>query len=114
MKKVRGRGGVGNIGSESTGKSSRSISMALLLTLPLDTTPTVSPLPLLPHSDHETQSNKAEEEQISTEADSISGISKEEEGDERPMFRSFGFEDYAWRVYHERLLLKDPLYRYRI
>lgn len=113
LKKVRGRAVV-NRGSEA-GKSSRSVSMALLLTLPLDT-PNVSPLPLLPHlppADHETQPHKAEEQ---TEAGSTSGTSKEEEEEEgeRPLFRSFSFEDYAWRVYHERLLLKDPLDRYRI
>lgn len=35
-------------------------------------------------------------------------------GEESPMFNSFSFDDYAWRVYHERLLLKDPLVRYRV
>ncbi|BFG41058.1 hypothetical protein CerSpe_273320 [Prunus speciosa] len=29
------------------------------------------------------------------------------------LFKSFSLEDYAWRVYHERLFLKDPLDRYR-
>lgn len=81
--------------------------MALLLTLPLDTPP-VCPLPRLPHADDETQPQQAE-------TDSTSGISKEEEEEgERALFRSISLEDYAWRVYHERLLLKDPLDRYRI
>ncbi|KAJ0101123.1 hypothetical protein Patl1_06629 [Pistacia atlantica] len=39
---------------------------------------------------------------------------EEEEEEETLMFESFDFEDYAWRVYHERLHLKDPLDRYRI
>ncbi|RZC79515.1 hypothetical protein C5167_003788 [Papaver somniferum] len=29
-------------------------------------------------------------------------------------FARFKFEDYAWRVYHERLPFKDPLDRYRV
>ncbi|PQM36873.1 GDSL esterase/lipase [Prunus yedoensis var. nudiflora] len=29
------------------------------------------------------------------------------------LFKSFSLEAYAWRVYHERLFLKDPLDRYR-
>lgn len=89
LKKVRGSTVV-TTGSEA-GKSGRSISMALLLTLPLDTPP-VSPL-LPPPA--EAQPHQDEEE-------------------DKPLFRSFGFEDYAWRVCHERLLLKDPLDRYRI
>nr|GMC94275.1 gibberellin 2-beta-dioxygenase 1 [Ipomoea batatas] len=75
---------------------SRWISITLLVTLPLDSI--VSPMLPNPEKDDEEIRNNHEEED-----------SKEER-----MFNPFQFEDYAWRIYHERLLLKDPLLRYRV
>nr|GMC98348.1 gibberellin 2-beta-dioxygenase 1 [Ipomoea batatas] len=75
---------------------SRCISITLLVTLPLDSI--VSPMLPNPEKDDEEIRNNHEEED-----------SKEER-----MFNPFQFEDYAWRIYHERLLLKDPLLRYRV
>lgn len=81
--------------------NTRCISMSLLVTLPTDST--ISPLlpKLVGSNDDEI---KKDEEQ----SDGSSG-----EREER-LFNSFSFEDYAWRVYHERILFKDPLERYRI
>lgn len=76
--------------------------MTLMLTLPMDTM--VSPLKDI-ISDGDKEEVYAEKEE-------------EEDGgarsDERSAFRSFRFEEYAWRVYHERLFFRDPLDRYRI
>ena len=72
--------------------------MTLLITLPADAT--VSPL--LPKLD----SGNGEERD--PENDCSSKSAKEER-----IFNSFSFEDYAWRIYHERLHSKDPLLRYR-
>ncbi|ESQ48922.1 hypothetical protein EUTSA_v10020993mg [Eutrema salsugineum] len=71
----------------------KSVTMTLMLTLRMDSM--VSPLK------------------------DISDVDKEEEyaekhDEEGRVFRSFCFEDYAWRVYHERLFFKDPLDRYKI
>ncbi|CAI9762256.1 unnamed protein product [Fraxinus pennsylvanica] len=75
-------------------------SMSLLITLPIEST--VSPLiPKLAINGIEEQENEDD------------GHCSEDAGEER-LFQSFCFEDYAWRVYHERLFLKDPLVRYRI
>lgn len=71
-----------------------------MITLPMDTM--VSPLKNI--SDEDTEETYAEEEEEGGEARS----------DDRRAFRSFFFEDYAWRVYHERLFFNDPLDRYRI
>ncbi|EOA32558.1 hypothetical protein CARUB_v10015848mg [Capsella rubella] len=74
----------------------KCVTMTLMLTLPMDAM--VSPL-----------------------KDLISDGDKEEEyagrgarSDEKKAFKSFGFEEYAWRVYHERLFFRDPLDKYRI
>ncbi|CAN1174830.1 Gibberellin 2-beta-dioxygenase 1 [Linum perenne] len=93
IKKVRGMG-VGsseqddddnNNNKSRLGSSSRrSIKMTLLITLPLEST--ISPI---------MKSQEKEEEQ-------------EEEG-----YRSIGMEDYAWRVYNEPFIFKDPLHKYR-
>ncbi|CAI0415764.1 unnamed protein product [Linum tenue] len=98
LKKVRGRAvpcleELGNDKKRSNLGSKRNISMTLLLTLPLEST--ISPLV----SDIKLESNCEE---------------KEEEGGGGSMkFRSIEMEDYAWRVYHEPFLFKDPLDRYR-
>ncbi|KAK3042875.1 hypothetical protein RJ639_001148 [Escallonia herrerae] len=96
LKKVRGRAtpvlGDGN-------NSPHCISMSVLLTLPLDST--VSSL--LPRG----AAGDGEEDGVNEAQDGGAGKKKERR------FHSFPFEDYAWRVYHERLLLKDPLDRYR-
>ncbi|CAG7890513.1 unnamed protein product [Brassica rapa] len=76
----------------------KSVTMTLMLTLPMDSM--VSPLRDI--SDGDKEEEYAEEEE---------GVSR---SDERKGFKSFCFEDYAWRVYHERLFFKDPLDRYRI
>lgn len=77
----------------------------MLVTLPLDSR--VSPLILIPKQTsisggHNEDVNEKEEED------------EAEDEEEKRVFNSFSFEDYAWRVYHERLHLKDPLDRYRI
>ncbi|CAN7112758.1 unnamed protein product [Brassica rapa subsp. narinosa] len=76
----------------------KSVTMTLMLTLPMDSI--VSPLRDI--SDGYKEEEYAEEEE---------GVSR---SDERKGFKSFCFEDYAWRVYHERLFFKDPLDRYII
>ncbi|PWA39072.1 2-oxoglutarate (2OG) and Fe(II)-dependent oxygenase superfamily protein [Artemisia annua] len=99
LKKVRGKPTI----SMEEGHTSSSLSMSLLVTLPLEST--VSPL--LPravvisnHDDTDDNDNQNQDDQ--------------NESIEESMFSSFSFEDYAWRVYHERVHLKDPLDRYRI
>ncbi|XP_061351726.1 1-aminocyclopropane-1-carboxylate oxidase 2 isoform X2 [Gastrolobium bilobum] len=87
LKKVRGRA-ITTVGDENV---SRCITMSLLITLPTES----RVAPLLGSS------NKDQKEE------------DEEEGEGR-VFNTFDFEDYAWRVYHERLHFKDPLDRYRV
>ncbi|KAG9453468.1 hypothetical protein H6P81_006372 [Aristolochia fimbriata] len=97
LKKVKGRPVI-NHGEESA--ESSAILITLLLSLPLDSV--VSPLPILMAADKEEESRDDEEEE------------EEEEACDDNRFASFSFEDYAWRVYHERLPRKDTLQRYRI
>ncbi|KAL3834831.1 hypothetical protein ACJIZ3_009567 [Penstemon smallii] len=104
FKKVRGRPVPMSLEDDNK-LSSRYITMSLLITLPLEST--VSPLlpgPAINNGIDE-QENDEESHDISTNL-MITG--------EERQFRSFSFEDYAWRVYHEHLLLKDPLIRYRV
>ncbi|KAJ0718873.1 hypothetical protein HanLR1_Chr08g0275511 [Helianthus annuus] len=83
------------------GSDASTLLMSLLVTLPLEST--VSPL--IPRAlisnnggtDHQEDENKEVHEECSEER----------------LFSSFSFEDYAWRVYHERVPLKDPLDGYR-
>lgn len=111
VKKVRGKpvpititsGDVVEINSNSS-SNSHCISMTLLVTLPHDNT--VSPL--LPKSPSLDASLNEEDDSLGDNNSKTIAIQEES-----PMFNSFSFEDYAWRVYHERLLLKDPLVRYR-
>ncbi|MED6160717.1 hypothetical protein PIB30_054003 [Stylosanthes scabra] len=99
LKKVRGR----PVATMGEANESRCITMSLLITLPTDTT--VAPLLLL-------HGNRDQKEQEEEKEESYVGGAEEEE--EESVFHSFDFEDYAWRVYHERLLFKDPLDRYRL
>lgn len=93
--------------ANTSSTNSRTISLSLLITLPVDTQ--VSPL--LSTNENE------KEEQFASVRDKMK---KEEdadndEGKEKAVFHSFNFEEYAWRVYPDRcFLLKDPLNRYRI
>ncbi|GJN17276.1 hypothetical protein PR202_gb04331 [Eleusine coracana subsp. coracana] len=75
------------------------LSVTVLITLPLDSV--ISPL--VPCS-----SEDAGEE--GRRDDETAG----EDGGDEWRFQSFLLEDYAWRVYHQRLQFKDPLVRYRI
>ncbi|KAK1415487.1 hypothetical protein QVD17_31269 [Tagetes erecta] len=93
LKKVRGKP---NFTMEESGDASL-ISMSLLVTLPLESTV----FPLLPRTE------------ISLSGDSVDQNQDDLEECSEKLFNSFSFEDYAWRVYHERVPLKDPLDRYR-
>ncbi|XVE99774.1 hypothetical protein REPUB_Repub03eG0230000 [Reevesia pubescens] len=99
LRKVRGRP-VGCLGDEN---NSRCVSMSLLLTLPIDSKVT----PLLPKVIDD-------DIEIGDDDDESQACGKKEKKEERLIFNSFSFEDYAWRVYHESFLFKDPLDRYRI
>jgi hypothetical protein len=101
LKKVRGiaRSTSTPSGEGHAGEPGR-LSITVLITLPLDSV--ISPL--VPPSD-------AGEEGFDEEAKETDG--GDADGDEW-RFHSFSLEDYAWRVYHERLQFKDPLARYRI
>ncbi|KAF8402633.1 hypothetical protein HHK36_010722 [Tetracentron sinense] len=98
LKKVRGR----PVASSKEDDKSRNITMSLLLTLPTDSTISPAILPM-----------------VATGGDNDDDEGQNSGGDidskaEKKLFCSFSFEDYAWRVYHQRLLFKDPLNRYRI
>lgn len=80
--------------------------MSLLVTLPLEAT--VSPL-LIPRS---TPADAKDNRDDHNEDGGSSSNSTDTFKSSRA-FNSFCFEDYAWRVYHERLPSKDPLDRYR-
>nr|GEZ37660.1 hypothetical protein [Tanacetum cinerariifolium] len=98
LKKVRGKPTI----NMEEGNNSSSLSMSLLVTLPLEST--VSPLlPRAVISNHD-----------DTDHDDNQNQDDHNMPLEEIMFSAFSFEDYAWRVYHERLHLKDPLDRYRI
>lgn len=94
--------------------------MTLLLTLPLESN--VSPLLKNPNNLEKEaycetevikEANNNDEHQC-IESISMSNDGMNDHNENQTVFNSFSFEDYAWRVYHERLLLKDPLDRYRV
>ncbi|KAK9126688.1 hypothetical protein Scep_015534 [Stephania cephalantha] len=90
LKKVRGKRVI------EDGSSAPCVTMSLLITLPTESTVSVAPLPRIkPIQTDQDDATKEEEEEIDEE------------------FNPFSFEDYAWRVYHERFLSRDPLDRYR-
>ncbi|KAK7276406.1 hypothetical protein RIF29_17545 [Crotalaria pallida] len=104
LKKVRGRP-VAMVGDE---KDSRCITMSLLITLPIESTVA----PILPNN-KATTGNSTSKDQKEEDKDEEGNSGSGEEELER-VFNSFDFEDYAWRVYHERLNSKDSLDRYRV
>ncbi|CAB4270955.1 unnamed protein product [Prunus armeniaca] len=106
FKKVRGRA-VACLGEGEC----RCISMSLLVTLPIDSTSRVGPLVPISAVDggHDEDRNDRDDDDGGDQ--NLNGKSDGEK--EGRLFKSFSLEDYAWRVYHERLFLKDPLDRYR-
>ncbi|XP_042030034.1 uncharacterized protein LOC121776964 [Salvia splendens] len=72
------------------------INMSLLITLPAESVVR----PLLPNL-------------ISDDDDNNEGDANNKKEGEKRLFNSFSLEDYAWRIYHQPLLFKDPLLRYR-
>jgi hypothetical protein len=98
LKKVRGIARTAPADGQR-GVAADRLSVTVLITLTLDSV--ISPL--VPCSD-----DAAGEESRHDETDGAG-----EDGDEW-RFHSFLLEDYAWRVYHQRLQFKDPLARYRI
>lgn len=95
VKKVSGRpfpSSSSNISDENP--NSHCITMSLLITLPVEST--VSPLlPGLIGGDEE------DDDDINIDRG------------ERRLFNSLGFEDYAWRQYHQHHSFKDSLLQYR-
>lgn len=95
---------LGDANNNKKDNNSRCISMSLLLTLPVDSkVSSLLPRPI-GGNDQET-----DEQKIQTDGSAC----HEQQEEIRSKFNSFCFEDYAWRAYHERLLFKDPLDRYR-
>ena len=72
---------------------------------------TKSKFVILLHSPQVCNKDQKEEEIEGEEEENNDGGDEELE---KRVFNSFDFEDYAWRVYHERILFKDPLDRYRV
>lgn len=101
IKQVWSNGKLMKVRGRAIASSGEGIAMTVLITLPLES----RVAPLIPK-----QTNLSEEKQ----EDQKNIIEEEEETIKKIVFNSFSFEDYAWRVYHERLHLKDPLDRYRV
>lgn len=85
--------------------NSQGISISLLVTLPMEST--LSPLSSL-------ASNCSGNSNTDDNATDVDEGDEHEAGRERYHYRSFSFEEYAWRVYHDRFPFKDPLIRYKI
>ncbi|RLN22986.1 uncharacterized protein C2845_PM07G27430 [Panicum miliaceum] len=96
LRKVRGMARPTSAPMDTQHGETDRLSLTVLITLSLDNI--ISPLVPL--------SNPAGEGD-----DEANGAGAD--GDEW-RFHSFLLEDYAWRVYHQRLQFKDPLVRYRI
>jgi hypothetical protein len=77
------------------------LSLTVLITLSLDNI--ISPLVPLSNAAGEGREDREDEANVAG-ADDEDGW----------RFHSFLLEDYAWRVYNQRLQFKDPLVRYRI
>lgn len=100
LRKVRGMARPTSAPMDTQHGETDRLSLTVLITLPLDTI--ISPL--LPVSN---ATGEGEEDR----EDEANGAGVDGDG---WSFHSFLLEDYAWRVYHQRLQFKDPLVRYRI
>ncbi|KAH7537571.1 hypothetical protein FEM48_Zijuj03G0107100 [Ziziphus jujuba var. spinosa] len=109
LKKVRGRPVMACLGESKN--CSRSISMSVLVSLPLESR--VGPL-LLPKASGISGSGIRESNDNGNENVGVGDDDDDDEKEEKLVFNSFCLEDYAWKVSHERLPLRDPLERYRI
>ncbi|XP_062225030.1 gibberellin 2-beta-dioxygenase 3-like [Phragmites australis] len=98
FKKVRGIARPTSAPKDAEHGEPDRLSVTVLITLSLDNV--VSPL--VPFSDAVGEDSRDDE---------VDGAGGDEDG---WTFHSFLLEDYAWRVYHQRLQFKDPLVRYRI
>ncbi|KAJ1286054.1 hypothetical protein BS78_03G324600 [Paspalum vaginatum] len=101
LKKVRGMSRPTSAPMDTQHGETDRLSLTVLITLSLDNT--ISPLVPLSSAAGEGEEDRADEPNNGAGAD----------GDGW-RFHSFLLEDYAWRVYHQRLQFKDPLVRYRI
>ncbi|XP_052198473.1 gibberellin 2-beta-dioxygenase 2 [Diospyros lotus] len=124
IKKVRGRA-VPDVGDEVENAQHKKygISMCLVVSLPLESSVSPRLIPRLTTNanndnnivgvgdgddgQEKGEDNKDDKAGGNAEAEAAAAAAAD-------AFQTFSFEDYAWRVYHERLLLKDPLDRYRI
>ncbi|CAO1944550.1 unnamed protein product [Urochloa humidicola] len=102
LRKVRGMARPISAPMDTQHGQTDRLSLTVLITLPLDNI--ISPL--VPLSD---AAGEGEEDRD----DDANGAGADGDGDGW-RFHSFLLEDYAWRVYHQRLQFKDPLVRYRI
>ncbi|XP_073131155.1 uncharacterized protein [Henckelia pumila] len=97
-KKVRGRP------IPCSGDDLGRVTMSLLVTLPMESMVSPRPAPKVAieggHDGNDEENDR--------------DIEDKDAETEPQVFHSFPFEDYAWKVYHERILFKDPLLRYRI
>ncbi|CAO1946466.1 unnamed protein product [Urochloa humidicola] len=100
LRKVRGMARPTSAPMDTQHGETDRLSLTVLISLPLDNT--ISPL--VPLSD---AAGEGEEDRD----DEANGAGADGDG---WRFHSFLLEDYAWRVYHQRLQFKDPLVRYRI
>ncbi|KAE8679354.1 n-(5'-phosphoribosyl)anthranilate isomerase 1 [Hibiscus syriacus] len=98
VSKVRGR----PVASLGDGNNCGCISMSLLVTIPVDSR--VKPM----------VSKVIDEGGIGIGDQDESQVCGNKEEEEERVFNPFSFEEYAWRVYHESYLFKDPLDRYRV
>ncbi|WVZ68305.1 hypothetical protein U9M48_017263 [Paspalum notatum var. saurae] len=100
LKKVRGMPRPTPAPMDTQHGETDRLSLTVLITLSLDNT--ISPLVPLSIATGEGEEDRNDE---------ANGAGVDGDG---WRFHSFLLEDYAWRVYHQRLQFKDPLVRYRI
>ena len=100
MRKVRGMARPNSVTMDTQHGETDRLSLTVLITLSLDNI--ISPL--VPPSNAAGEANDDRDDEANDAG---------ADGDEW-RFHSFLLEDYAWRVYHQRLQFKDPLIRYRI
>ncbi|OEL13397.1 hypothetical protein BAE44_0025583 [Dichanthelium oligosanthes] len=100
LRKVRGMARPTSAPMDTQHGETDRLSLTVLVTLSLDNI--VSPLVPLSNAAGDGEEDRDDEE---------NGAGADGDG---WRFHSFLLEDYAWRLYHQRLQFKDPLVRYRI